>query len=55
VKLPKFIYDWPVEWKDLWAERAAIMEHEGKMSKSEAEKEAEDDIRRLVERNFLNV
>jgi hypothetical protein len=53
--LPKFLYDWPAEFKELWLERASIMQYDGKMSQAVAEQEAEADIRRIVERNFLNV
>ena len=53
--LPVRISDWPQEWRELWAERAGVMEFEAGMSRKEAEREAENDIRRIVERNFLNV
>jgi hypothetical protein len=55
VKLPQKRSDWPAEWLELWAERSAIMQFEGGMLQNQAEKEAEEDIRRIVERNFLNV
>ena len=38
--------EWPAEWLELFNERAAIMEVLGKMSRADAEKEAELDIRR---------
>ena len=43
--LPRFIYRWPTFWQELWAERAAIMEFEGGMTRESAEKKAEEDIR----------
>lgn len=49
--LPVHLYAWPQEWLELWHERAGIMEFEAGMSRSLAEKEAENDIRRIVERN----
>jgi hypothetical protein len=54
MKLPANKADWPAEWKELWNERAGIMEYDGKMPRQQAEREAEADIRRIVERNFLN-
>ncbi len=53
--LPPDRKNWSKELLELWAERAAIMEHDGKMSKEKAEREAELDIRRIVERNFLKI
>jgi hypothetical protein len=41
---------WPAEWFLLWQERAAIMEFDGHMSRDKAELEAENDVRRIVER-----
>jgi hypothetical protein len=43
--LPRFLYRWPAYWQELWAERAAIMEFQGGMSREQAEKKAEEDIR----------
>jgi hypothetical protein len=31
---------WPQEWRDLWDERAAIMEYEGDLARGEAERHA---------------
>ena len=45
MKLPTFLYRWPAYWQELWAERAAIMEFEGGMTREQAEKKAEEDIR----------
>jgi hypothetical protein len=50
MKLPQNIVDWPAEWKELLLERAAIMEHEGKMSRYAAERLAEQDTRRHAEK-----
>lgn len=47
--LPVYLYDWPQEWIALWHERAGIMEFEAGMTRAKAEKEAENDIRRLAE------
>lgn len=43
--LPTFRKDWPIAWLDEWAERAAIMEFSGNLTRAEAEREAERDIR----------
>ena len=48
MSLPNKISDWPAEWRELWEERAAIMNHEGLMPKFMAEREAEKDIRKLA-------
>jgi hypothetical protein len=45
VKLPSSLYRWLSHWQELWAERAAIMEFEGGMTREQAEKNAEADIR----------
>ena len=55
VKLPLNKSDWPAEWKELCEERAAIMEYQGNIPRKQAEREAEADIRRIVEANFLNI
>ena len=36
---------WPQEWRDLWDERAAIMEVEGGLSRDRAEREAFERLR----------
>ena len=46
--LPPKIADWPAEWRELWNERAGIMEHEGHLSRFTAEVRAEQDIRKLA-------
>ncbi len=45
MKLPTFLYRWPAYWQELFAERAAIMEFEGGLTREQAEKKAEADIR----------
>lgn len=46
--LPPKIQDWPTEWRELWVERAGIMEFEGKWSRETAEWMAERDIRKIA-------
>ncbi len=48
--LPPTIDRWPAEWRELYQERAGIMEFEGHMSRERAEKLAELDVRKLCER-----
>lgn len=48
--LPLGIETWPAEWRELWEERSGIMEFDGGMTRKRAEREAENDIRRMVER-----
>lgn len=48
MSLPEKISDWPAEWRELWIERAGIMEFEGGMRRWQAEKRAEEDIRKLA-------
>ena len=50
-KLPQDVLDWPAEWRELYLERAAIMQFEGNMSKFAAERLAEQDTRRTAERS----
>lgn len=45
MSLPQHIYNWPPQWQELWAERAAIMEFLGNLPHDEAEKLAAADIR----------
>lgn len=47
--LPRLLLQWPIEWYELWCERAAIQEFEGGMSRPAAELAAEKDIRRIAE------
>lgn len=46
MRLPDYITDWPPEWKELWSERAGIMEHDSNISRASAERLAEADIRK---------
>ncbi|MCU1301938.1 MAG: hypothetical protein JWQ87_2222 [Candidatus Sulfotelmatobacter sp.] len=48
--LPAGVANWPDEWRELFVERAGIMEFDGGMTRKRAEQEAELDIRRMVER-----
>ncbi len=50
VTLPKYVHTWPDLWRELWQERAGIMEFDGKISRPEAEKAAEKDIRKVAEK-----
>jgi hypothetical protein len=47
--LPRLVVQWPIEWFELWCERAGIMEFEGGLSRTMAEREAEQDIRNIAE------
>lgn len=49
-RLPRSIQDWPLIWKEAYQERAGIMQFQGNLGKEEAEKLAEQDIRKLAER-----
>jgi hypothetical protein len=46
--IPTKIQKWPQEWRELWVERAAIMEVEGHMPREKAEREAAADIMKLM-------
>jgi hypothetical protein len=50
LKLPWLIRDWPIEYQEKFAERASIMEYDGNLSRSEAERQAVEDIRRTAEK-----
>jgi hypothetical protein len=52
--LPLLIHEWPAEWRELWAERAGIMEYEGNLTRSAAEREAAADIRKLAKGTVCN-
>lgn len=47
--LPDLIADWPDRWKELYEERAGIIEHDGKVKRIDAEFWAELDVRRQAE------
>ena len=44
-KLPPAPADWPPPWREALEERAAIMEHEGGLSRSESERRADGIVR----------
>lgn len=48
MQLPSKIADWPKYYAELYEERAGIYEFEGKMSRKNAELQAEKDIRKLA-------
>lgn len=48
--LPRSIAAWPLIWKELYEERAALMEFSGNITRQDAEREAERDIRGQAER-----
>ena len=48
MNLPPNPVAWPARWKELWAERAAIMEYQANMSREVAEYRAAQDIRKLA-------
>jgi hypothetical protein len=47
--LPLLIADWPHYWKELYEERAGIIEADARFQRSVAEKLAQEDIRRQFE------
>ena len=46
--LPEKIANWPPRWRELYEERAAIIEYEAMLPRSAAEFWAEQDIRKLA-------
>jgi hypothetical protein len=48
--LPSDRGTWPAKWKELWAERSALMQFEAGLTQFRAEQEAERDIRKVAER-----
>jgi len=42
--------DLPPLWRELWEERAAIMEYDGNMTREDAERAALEDIRAVARR-----
>jgi hypothetical protein len=48
VNLPPNRARWAAKWLELWAERAAIMEYQGNLSRETAEIRAEQDIRKVA-------
>ncbi len=47
--LSYFPWTWPKEWRMEWKERAAIMEHDGGLTKPKAEAEAMKIVREMFE------
>ena len=55
MNLPFKVRDWPKEWQELWAERAAIMEFVGDCNTPTAERAAEAEIRKqAMEESHVN-
>jgi hypothetical protein len=54
VNLPLHRARWSKEWIELWAERAAIMEYQGNLSRETAEIRAEADVRKQAAREERN-
>jgi hypothetical protein len=52
VRLPAKICDWPESLRDLFEERAAIMEFDGGLTREAAERRAELDIRLTWQREI---
>jgi hypothetical protein len=48
MNLPPNPAAWPAYWKELWAERAAIIEYEAGISRFTAETRATMDIRKIA-------
>ena len=48
-RLPANTKDWPLLFREAYEERAGIIEFQGRVSRNEAEKLAEVDIRKLAE------
>jgi len=48
-QLPRKLSDWPESWRFLYEERAGLMEFCGGLSRAEAERQAEQDIRHSAE------
>jgi hypothetical protein len=46
--LPRNVKDWPLLWKEKYEERAGIMQFQGNLTRDEAERCAEDDIRKIA-------
>ena len=45
-KLPLNLKDWPLLWKEMYEERAGIIEADARLPRAVAEKLAEEDIRK---------
>jgi hypothetical protein len=46
VNLPPNIAAWPAKWREVWEERAALMEYEGNLSRVTAEFRAAQIVRK---------
>lgn len=46
-ELPPLISDWPLEWREVFEERAAIMEFDANLLRADAEARATEDVRRV--------
>jgi hypothetical protein len=46
LKLPDRIADWPKKWRELYEERAALIEYQANLLRSTAEFRAEQDTRK---------
>lgn len=44
-QLPTRVADWPAYWREMYEERAGIMEFQANMRKEDAERNAESNIR----------
>ncbi len=49
-ELPDVLADWPDEWREVFEERAAIMEYDGGLSQVDATARAEGIVRTMYER-----
>lgn len=55
IKLPADVGQWPPNWKKIYEMRAVRLQSEKQLSKEESEKLAEQQIRKILETNFLNL
>ncbi len=51
--LPTNIADWPEDWREVFEERAGIMEYDGYLSRDEAEQWAETIVRAAYKLEYL--
>jgi hypothetical protein len=49
--LPAAVADWPADWREVFEERAAIMEYDGGLPRPEAEARAEELVREAHRRS----
>lgn len=49
MSLPPEIAHWPAAWRELWEERAGIMQFDAKLSRDQAELLAESEVRRQAD------